>query len=407
MDATFTAAEKQWMRRALALAARGRGRVEPNPMVGCVIVRSGRVLGEGYHHHFGGPHAEIEALRHCARSPRGAVVYVTLEPCCHVGKTGPCTDALLSAGVSRIVAAMTDPFPCVRGRGFRALRAAGVRVDVGLCRDDAEALNAPFLTLRRTGRPWVILKWAQSLDGRLATRTGDSRWISGDLSRRLAHRLRGRVDAILVGIGTVVADDPMLTCRDAGRLRIARRIVLDSRLRIPLRCQLVSSAGDTPVLVAATREAVRASRKKVRDLVAAGVEVLPLPSLEGRVSVAGLLRELGRRECTNVLVEGGPELLGTFADEGLADEAYVFVAPRIIGGRRAPGAIGGSGPAWIRNSLVISRPSFRRVGEDWLIRFRWPGPGRVGDPGGVPNHPRPDAGTSANVGISVSGRTRS
>lgn len=371
MNATFTTDDERWMRRALALAVRGQGRVEPNPMVGCVIVRGGRVLGEGYHHRFGGPHAEIDALRRCTTSPHRATAYVTLEPCCHVGKTGPCTEALLTAGVGRIVAAMQDPFAKVAGRGFRLLRKAGVRVDVGLCREEAERLNAPYLKLRRTGLPWVILKWAQSLDGRIATRTGDSKWISGPESRGVVHGLRGRVDGILVGIGTALSDDPMLTCRSGRRKRTAQRIVLDSGLRIPLGSSLLQTAGETPVIVGTTHEALRHRRSAARRIAASGAEVVPLPSRGGRVDAAALLRELGRRELTNLLVEGGAELLGTFIERHLADEAYVFVAPRIIGGRMAIGAIGGAGPARIAGTHAIHSLTCHRVGADRLYRFCW------------------------------------
>jgi diaminohydroxyphosphoribosylaminopyrimidine deaminase/5-amino-6-(5-phosphoribosylamino)uracil reductase len=370
MGTSFTAADERWMMRAMALAARSRGRVEPNPMVGCVIVRGDRVIGEGYHHRFGGPHAEVDALAHCGSSPRGATAYVTLEPCCHVGKTGPCADALVAAGIGRVVAAMQDPFGKVAGKGFRLLRQAGMRVDVGLCHDEAERLNAPYLKLRRTGVPWVILKWAQSLDGRIATRTGQARWISGPQSRRVVHHLRGRVDAIVVGIGTVLADDPMLTCRGVRARRVAHRIVLDTRLRIPLRSRLLRTVEQAPVLIMTTSGAVRRQRGKADRLRAAGAKVLSMRSRRGRLDVRGLLAELGRREMTNVLVEGGAEVLGTFLDERLADEAYVFVAPRIIGGRDAPGAVGGTGPASVSEASPMHGVRCRRVGEDWLYQFR-------------------------------------
>jgi len=371
MGTTFTAADERWMRRALALAARGRGRVEPNPMGGCVIVRGRRLLGEGYHRRFGGPHAEVNALSGCSGSPRGATVYVTLEPCCHTGKTGPCTEALLAAGVGRVVAAMQDPFTRVAGKGFRRLRHAGVRVDVGLCREEAEELTAPYLKLRRTGLPWVILKWAQSLDGRIATRTGDSRWISGPESRRIVHHLRGRVDAIIVGIGTVLADDPLLTCRDAPQRRTACRIVLDTQLRVPLSSRLLRSVQEAPGIVATRFAAARRRGRRLDRLRAAGVKFLLFPTRRGRVDARALLVELGRQEMTNVLVEGGAEVLGTFLDEHLADEAYVFVSPRIIGGRSAYGAIGGIGPARVSEAAEAEGVTCRRVGNDRLYRLQF------------------------------------
>ena len=359
------------MRRALRLAIRGRGRVEPNPMVGCVLVRRGRVIGEGWHRRFGGPHAERDALRRCNGSPRGATAYVTLEPCCHHGKTPPCTDALIEAGVSRVVAAVVDPFAAVRGRGIRTLREAGLRVDVGVCQAEAEALHAPFFKLRRTGRPWVILKWAQSLDGKIATHTGDSQWITGPAARREAHRLRGRVDAVLVGIGTVLTDDPDLTCRHVRPKRIATRIVLDGRLRIRRRAKLVRTARQTPVLIATTRTALRERRSTADWLGSAGCDVIALPGRRGRIDLPALLDELGRREITNVMVEGGGEVLGAFFDQGLADEALVFVAPKLIGGQRALDPLAGRGAASIADAVTLHHPVRRRVGDDVMLSFRF------------------------------------
>ncbi len=359
------------MRRALRLAARGRGRVEPNPMVGCVLVRRGRVIGEGWHRRFGGPHAERDALRRCEGSPRGATAYVALEPCCHHGKTPPCTDALIEAGISRVVAAVVDPCAVVRGRGIRTLREAGLRVDVGVCQGEAEALNAPFFKLRRTRRPWVILKWAQSLDGKIATHAGDSQWITGPAARREAHRLRGRVDAVLVGIGTVLADDPDLTCRHVKPKRIATRIVLDGRLRIPRRAKLVRTARKTPVLIATTRTALRQRKGTTDWLRSAGCNVIALPGRRGRVDLSALLDELGRREMTNVMVEGGGEVLGAFFDQDLADEALVFVAPKLIGGRRALDPLAGRGAASIADAVTLHNPTRRRVGDDLMLSFRF------------------------------------
>lgn len=353
------------MRRALHLAARGLGRVEPNPLVGAVLVKGGRIIGEGFHRRFGGPHAEIEALRRCVRSPRAATCYVTLEPCCHFGKTPPCTDALIAAGVRRVVAAVQDPFSRVSGGGLRRLRAASIQVDVGLLRREAVARNAPFFKLHRTGRPWVILKWAQSLDGKIATRGGDSQWISSFASRRRAHALRGRVDAILVGINTVLRDDPQLTCRLVRPLRRATRIVLDTHLRIPLGSRLVRSARRTPTLVVTASAASR----KVRALRAAGCEVLVLPTAGGRPRLDRLLDVLGGRNVTNLLVEGGGRVLGRFVDEGLADEAFIFVAPRLIGGREAPGPLDGLGPALMRALMPIRQLERVPTGVDVCHRL--------------------------------------
>lgn len=352
------------MRRALRLALRGQGRVEPNPMVGCVIVRDGRVVGEGYHARFGGPHAEVVALRNGSASPRGATAFVTLEPCCYTGKTPPCVEALLAAGVRRVVAAMPDPNPRVHGRGLAALRRAGVEVRVGVLRADAERLNAPFVKLMRLGRPWVIAKWAQSLDGRLATATGDSRWITSPPARRHAHQTRGRVDAIVVGIGTVLADDPLLTCRDARPRRVATRVVLDSRLRTPLGARLVATSRSAPTLVFCSPAA--AARRRLR-LEAAGCAVCPVRSGKGGLALGEVLDELGRRKMSNVLIEGGPRVLSSCFQRGLVDEAHVYVAPLLIGDRTAPGPVSGLLTRRVADALRFDEPRVRRLGPDWLF----------------------------------------
>src|SRR5262249_38998319 len=248
--------EWQWMRRALELAERGRGQVEPNPLVGAVVVRAGQAVGEGWHQHFGEAHAEVHALGAAGEAARDATLYVTLEPCCHHGKTPPCTDAILRAGIRRVVAAMTDPFPQVAGQGVAMLRAGGVEVAVGLGEAEARRLNAPYLKLLAAGRPYVHAKWAMTLDGKIATRTGDSKWISNEAARQRVHALRGRMDAILVGIDTVLADDPQLTARPPGP-RTPTRIILDSRGRLPSDSLLARSARDVPVLLATTEDLPR------------------------------------------------------------------------------------------------------------------------------------------------------
>jgi len=368
MSEAFSTQEHAWMQRALALAARGRGSVEPNPMVGCVLVRGGRIVGEGYHRRFGGPHAEVDALRSAGRAARGSTAYVTLEPCCHYGKTPPCTEALIAAGVRRVVVAMRDRLPPVGGRGVRILRKAGIEVAVGLCEDEARQLNSPYLKLKATGRPWVILKWAQSIDGKIATRTGDSKWISGEESRRYAHKLRGIVDAVVVGVGTVIADDPALTCRSARARRTATRIVIDPNLRTPLSARLIRTAAKMPTLIATDRRQVGSA--KARCLTARGVEILGLPASRTGLNLDRLLKELGRRQMTNVLVEGGGRTLGSFMDSGLADEAVVFVSRRLIGGRQAPSALSGLGPARIAGVLQPVWAKAGRCGEDDVYHLR-------------------------------------
>ncbi len=369
--------DRQFLHRAIALARQGEGRVEPNPMVGCVLVKCGRVVGEGFHRRFGGPHAERNALAAAGIRSRGATAYVTLEPCCHHGKTPPCTDALIAAGVARVIAAVRDPNPQVAGKGFQQLRRAGIAVEVGLLHDEAAALLAPFITFQTRRRPYVILKWAQSIDGKIATRSGDSKWITSLESRRAAHALRGRVDAIVVGVETVIADDPELTARLARPRRTATRIVLDSRLRTPLSAKIVRSARKPPTLIVTTE--VGWSHGRARKLLEkAGCEVIRLKSTRSGKSTASgispeaLLRELHGRMMTNVLVEGGGRVLGSFLDARLADEAHIFVAPRLIGGQTAPGPLRGRGPQTMRDLPGIASVKARRLGLDlcYNVLFR-------------------------------------
>lgn len=399
------------MREALRLAARGEGRVEPNPMVGCVLARDGRIVGRGFHARFGGPHAEVIALRQAGAHARGATAYVSLEPCCHHGKTPPCTEALIAAHVSRVIYAMPDPNPVVAGRGARRLAKAGIGVKEGLLRDDAARLNAPFITYMIRRRPYFILKWAQSVDGKIATRTGDSKWITSPESRRAAHALRARVDAVLVGVGTVLADDPDLTARlaPAGNRtgwpqRIAARVILDTRLRTPLTARVVRTARRVPTIV--FTDAGNQGGRRWRQLEAAGCRLEaapvrrgahfgPVPSLALATSrrrsarrsgasarrplpepspcldihaVAARLREL---EMTNVLIEGGGRVLGSFFDAGLADEARIFVAPKLIGGESAPGPLRCIGPAAIHSVHAVDVERIAPCGPDLLYRLRF------------------------------------
>ncbi len=337
-----SAADRRHMQRALSLAARGEGLVEPNPMVGCVLARGERVVGEGWHRRFGGPHAEINALARAGRRAKGATAYVTLEPCCHFGKTPPCTDALIAAGIRRVVAAMKDVNPLVAGKGLRRLRAAGIKVEVGLLEREAKALAAPFITFMTKWRPYVILKWAQSIDGKIATRSGESKWISSIASRRVVHALRGKVDAVIAGINTVLADDPQLTARLVKPRRIAARVVLDSRLRTPIASRLVRTARRAPTLIFTGPQGWRRRRRR-GELEARGCEVARLKARRGGLDLRGLLGDLHGRGMTNVLVEGGGLVHGAFMDAGLADEARVFVAPLLIGGEEAPGPLRNSG----------------------------------------------------------------
>lgn len=397
--ARFTAADRRYMLRALALAARAGYRTHPNPQVGCVIVRDGKVVGQGYHRRRGEPHAEVLALREAGEAARGATVYVTLEPCAHHGLTPPCADALVAAGVSRVVAAMVDPDPRVRGRGLDRLRRAGVQVDVGLLEDMARALNRPWLHWKVTGRPYVLLKGAASLDGRIATRTGESRWISGESSRAAAHQLRDHSDAILVGVGTVLADDPQLTARprepgplgygwglpDAVRQAAAGRgeaggggaappwqprnplrVVVDSHARTPVTARLL------PALVAVTP---MAPPERVRALRAAGAEVVELPAgPDGRVDLERLLDELGRREVVSLLVEGGGQVHGALLDRRLAQGVRLYLAPLLLGGA-APPLFAGQGPEHLTDAPRLARSYVGRADDDIVVEgdIEYPG----------------------------------
>lgn len=322
------------MRRALELARRGLGDVEPNPAVGAVVAAAGRIVGEGWHARCGGPHAEVGALAEAGPAARGATLYVTLEPCCHHGKTPPCTDAIMAAGVGRVVAAAGDPHPAVAGGGLARLRAAGIAVEVGLLGAEARRLTAPFRKLVATGRPWVIAKWATSLDGRLAGPPGADRWLSSEASRRLVHVLRGRVDAIVVGIGTALADDPLLTVRGVGAAaaelpsRRPLRVVLDRSARLPLDSRLVRTAREVPVLVAVGTDAPAG---RVAALRAAGCDVVGSAAATRAERFDALLLELGSRRLTNVLVEGGAAVLDECFRAGAVDEAWVFVTPAVLG----------------------------------------------------------------------------
>ncbi len=356
------------MARALELAARGQGHVEPNPMVGCVLVRDGSVVGEGWHRKFGGPHAEVEALSVAGPAAKGATAYVTLEPCCHHGKTPPCTDALIAAGVVRVVCAQQDPFAAVSGQGVATLEVAGIVVEIGLMESEARRLNAPYLKLIKTGRPWVIAKWAMSLDGKIATQTGDSQWISGEASRAIVHELRGRMDGIVVGRGTAERDDPLLTARPAGP-RVAARIVVDSRASLLPTSQLVRTIPAAPLWVAVAEDA---PPENVSRLQTAGCEVVRCNRDSGTkyIAIDDLLAQIGRRRLTNVLVEGGSELLGSLFDADAIDEVHVFIAPKLIGGRQAISPVAGQGIEKIATALQLAELEVRHVGEDIYLHGR-------------------------------------
>ena len=354
----------KYMRMALALAERGRGHVGPNPMVGAVIVRGGRVLAQGWHHVCGSLHAERDALASCSESVEGATMYVTLEPCCHHGKQPPCTDAIIAAGISRVVMAMTDPNPLVAGHGAAILREHGIEVTSGVLEAEARHLNRIFIKYITTRRPWVVLKWAMTLDGRIAAVSGDSKWVSGEQSRRLVHELRGRYMGIVAGKGTVLADDPMLNCRLDG-MRQPVRIIVDSKASMPPDCQLARTAREYRTVVAHT-DMVEAHR--LEALRSCGVETLLCScGADGMVNLEDMLGQLGAMGLDSVLVEGGGELNWSLVRSGLVDEFYVFVAPKIVGGHTAKGPVGGSGFGTMAAACGMRVDTVEMVGEDILI----------------------------------------
>ncbi|HEX2326619.1 MAG TPA: bifunctional diaminohydroxyphosphoribosylaminopyrimidine deaminase/5-amino-6-(5-phosphoribosylamino)uracil reductase RibD [Chloroflexota bacterium] len=364
------------MARALELARAVKGRTSPNPAVGAVLVRDGVVVGEGATLPYGQPHAEPVALRAAGERARGATLYVTLEPCSHWGRTPPCAGAIVEAGVAEVHLATLDPNPEVAGRGRAWLEGAGVRTTVGDGLREARALNADFARWIVSRRPFVLAKFATSLDGRIATRSGDSRWITGPPAREEGHRLRDRADAILVGVGTVLADDPQLTTRlPVPDPQHPWRLVLDSTGRTPLTARLLGGELPGRTAICTTEQSPPAWRAAVEER---GAEVLVLPQREGKVDLEALLDELGRRRVTSLLVEGGARVHGAFFDAGLVDRVVAFVAPLLIGGREAPGPVGGQGPARLSEARPLLQREVRQVGVDTLIagnlrRVEWPG----------------------------------
>lgn len=328
--------DKKYMQMALKLAARGFSVVEPNPMVGCVIVKSNQIIGKGFHKKFGGPHAEINAIEDCktiGAKPAGATMYVTLEPCCHHGKTPPCTEAIIQAAPAKVVVAAVDPSDHAQGNGISQMQNAGIRVEVGLCEQEAKLLNAGFLKFAKTKRPWVILKWAQSIDGRLAwaddSITGD-KWISNELSRKDVHRLRRSVQGILVGINTIRADDPLLTPRPPkGKKPV--RIVLDANLQIPLTCRLLRTTKSSPVIIVTDEASAQANITKAKRIEKKGAELVYAPTVEGKCDLEAMLTELGARGIAQLLVEGGAGVITSFLAGRFADAVKVYIAPKILG----------------------------------------------------------------------------
>ena len=355
--------DEAYMRRALELAVQAEGETSPNPMVGCVIVDDeGNIVGEGYHHKAGQSHAEVNALAEAKQLAQGATAYVTLEPCSHYGRTGPCCVALARAGIKRVVAACKDPNPKVAGQGLEYLRLQGIEVECGVCEKEALRLNERFFTWITKKRPFITLKYAMTLDGKIATASGDSKWITGEAARTMAHRLRKQHDAVLVGIGTVLADDPELTTRMvAGKNPV--RVVLDSRLRISLMATVLNSAAETIIFTSEEADEVKSEALGALP----NVEVVRLPATKGRLPVAQVVAALAERGITSLLVEGGSAVLGAFYDAGLADRVYAFIAPKLIGGANALTPVGGEGSELVAAGWQLQELELKQLCPDIML----------------------------------------
>lgn len=363
--------DNQYMQRALELAALALGRTRPNPVVGAVIVKNGRIVGEGYHQKAGTPHAEIHALRQAGEQARGADIYVTLEPCSHYGKTPPCADALVEAGVKRVVAAVLDPNPKVSGRGMEKLKQAGIATQVGVLERSARRLNEAFFKYVSTGRPLVSLKTAMTLDGKIATAQGSSRWITGQEARGHVHRLRNQYDGIMVGIGTVLADDPLLNTRlDDEEARDPVRIIIDGQLLLPLDSQIVKTSNKQLTFIYTSHGADHDREAALKDK---GLEIIRIDGSRDHLDLGQVMDDLGSRELTSVLVEGGAGLNASLLEQHLVDKLYWFVAPKMVGGIKAPGPVGGDGVQTMDEALLWYDMQVQQMGADLLIEAytRW------------------------------------
>ena len=355
---------QDYMKRALELAKKGAGHTSPNPMVGCVVVKDGRIVTEGYHERYGEFHAERNALTRCEEDLTGAEMYVTLEPCCHQGNTPPCTDIIIERSIGKVYVGSMDPNPKVAGKGVKILQEHGIEVETGVLEKECLALNEIFFYYITTGIPYVAMKYAMTLDGKIASCTGDSKWVTGETARHHVHELRKQYSAILAGIGTVLADDPMLNCRIEEGVDPVR-VVCDSSLRIPLSSQLVKTAGDIPVIVAYAKE----NPEKEKALLQAGVELISA-GRDGRVDLAVLMRELGKRKIDSVLVEGGGAIHGSLLKSGLVQKIFCYLAPKLIGGREAGSPVEGDGFSRMKDALPVKEMEILPLGEDICISGR-------------------------------------
>ncbi len=370
-----------YMRLALRLATKGLGRTGANPMVGAVVVKNGQVVGRGYHHAIGEPHAEVHALAQAGEKTRGSSLYVTLEPCVHENKrTPPCVPTIITSGVTRVVVAMTDPNPAVEGRGIQALQQAGIDVIDGACRTQAARLNAPFVKLVTTGRPYVTLKMATTLDGKIAAANGESRWITAVPARRYVHRLRSRVDAVLVGIGTILADDPRLTVRLPGEHRHQpHRVIVDSQLRISTQARVLRPQPGTRTLIACAT----ADPTKKALLEKAGAEIIEVSHRNGQVSFSALMKRLGELGFAHVMIEGGAIVNASALESGIVDKVLLMTAPIFLGGHGARSLIEGGAPSLLTNRITLTDLRIRHIGPDLMIEGR---PNSIATPHSVTNH---------------------
>lgn len=357
--------DRVFMERAIELSMNGVGYVNPNPLVGAVIVKNGKIIGEGYHEFYGGPHAEVNAFKNAVEDVKGAAMYVTLEPCSHYGKTPPCADEIVRRGISRVVVGMKDPNPFVAGRGIDILKNAGIRVSVGVCEEKVKKINEIFIKYITTGRPFCILKTAMTLDGKIASVTGDSKWISSEESREFVHRLRHRTSGIMAGIGTVLKDDPMLNTRlNDIKPSDPTRIIVDSTARIPLTARVLNMESSAKTIIAATD---RADRAKLDKISALGAEIIITPEKDNRVDLNFLMTELGKRGIDSILLEGGGELNFSALKNGVVDKIISFIAPKIIGGVLSKTPVGGAGIEKMKDALKVKDIDVCKFGEDILV----------------------------------------
>lgn len=356
--------DQEYMRRAIALAKRGEGWTKPNPMVGAVVVKNGRIIAEGYHEKCGGFHAERNALTRCSEDAEGATLYVTLEPCCHYGKTPPCTEIIMEKKIARVVIGSRDPNPKVSGKGAAILRNAGIDVEEDFLKEECDALNPVFFHFITSRKPYAVMKYAMTLDGKIATRTGASKWITGEAARRHVHALRGKYASILAGIGTVLADDPMLNCRIEGAHQ-PLRVICDSRLRIPLQSRICQSAGQYPTIVAC----VQADRPKKKALEELGITVWEIPGKDGKVDLQQLMEKLGEKDIDSVLIEGGGEIHEAALKAGIVNHVCAYVAPKIFGGRNAKTPVEGEGIAKLDQCAKLTNLKVTAIEEDILLEY--------------------------------------